>query len=190
MAALEALLQPKDWLRRNFYFPTWGGGLEVAKVDNGAGDTLFCLFSPVGTDIKGFDHESPQSPHAQEEYQVWPGIYEGLPAPLSALLDDPAFERDDVTFCLWWPVGGTAWETGPVEFPPDGDDGSSFLLGMLSRSAEEYADWAQDYHGMGVALEPVRQVYARLTLDEGTARRINPSADYAAVRQEIVSLLA
>lgn len=188
-AALDALLEPKDWLRYHFYFSDWGGGMQIAKVDNGAGDDLFCLFSPVGTVLKGFDHESPLSPHAQERYQVWPGLYDSLPAPLSALLDDPAFEREDVTFCLWQPPGGTAWETGAVQFPPDGDDGSSFLLGTLFPTAEDYIDWARDYYEAEIALEPVQQVYERLTLDEETARRINPQADYQAVRRELQSIL-
>lgn len=188
-AALDAVLRADEWLRFHSYVSDWGGGLEVAKMDNGAGDDLFCLFSPVGTVLKGFDHESPLSPHAQERYQAWPGIYDALPAPLSALLDDPAFEREDVTFCLWRSAGGTAWETGSVQFPPGGDDGSGFLLGNVSRTAEDYADWARGYYETEIALEPVQQVYERLMLDEETARRINPQADYQAVRQEIQTIL-
>ena len=188
-AALDAVLQADDWLCYHSYFPEWGDGIQVAKIDNGAGDDLFCIFSSVGTVLKGFAHESPLSPHAQEEYKVWPGIYDGLPAPLSALLDDSAFEREDVTFCLWRTLGGTAWETGPVQFPADGDDGSSFLLGTLFPTAEDYVDWAQDNYEAEIPLEPVQQVYECLTLDEETARRINPSGKYEAVQQEIQSIL-
>lgn len=187
-AALDAALQPEDWLRYHFYFPERGDGLQVAKVDNGAGDDLFCIFSPAGTVLKGFDHESPLSPHAQEHYRAWPGIYDSLPTPLSALLDDPAFEREDVTFCLWQTASKT-WETGPVEWPPNGDDGSGFLLGTLFPTAENYVDWAQDYYNTAIALHPVQQVYERLTLDEETARRINPQANYPALRQEIQAIL-
>lgn len=188
-AALDAILQAQEWLRYHIYFPDWGDGLQVGKVDDGSGDDLFCLFSPVGTVLKGFDHESPLSPHAQESYHVWPGIYDGLPAPLSALLDNPAFKREDVTFCLWQPVSGTTWKTGSVQFPPDGDDGSSFLLGTLFPTAEDYVDWAQAYYGAEIPLAPVQQVYERLMLDEETARQINPQADYQALRQEIQSIL-
>ena len=78
---------------------------------------------------------------------------------------------------------------GTVQFPPNGDDGSSFLLGTLFPMAEDYVEWARDYYGMEIALGPVQQVYERLTLDEETARRINPQADYQAVREEIQSIL-
>ncbi|MEI2395654.1 hypothetical protein [Paenibacillus phytohabitans] len=35
----------------------------MAKIDNGAGDHLIILFSPDGSIIKGFDHESELSPY-------------------------------------------------------------------------------------------------------------------------------
>ena len=159
-AALDAALEPEDWLRYHAYYPDWAEGLEVAKVDNGGGDRLFCLFSALGTVVIGFDHESALSPHAQEEYQVWPGLYDGLPPILSALLDDPAFEREDVTFCLWRLAEDSAWRTGPVQIPPGEDDGSSFLLGTLFPTPEEYLDWARDYYDAALPPEEVARVYA------------------------------
>ncbi len=189
LASLDAVLQPQEWLRYHLYYPSWGSEIQVAKIDKGAGDILFCIFSPAGTVIKGFDHESPLSPHAQEEYEVWPGIYDRLPAALSILLDDPAFAREDVTFCLWQTPGSKIWERGPVQFPPDGDDGSDFLLGTLFPKATKYSDWAKAYYETDIPLESVQQVYETLTLDEETARTIHPQVDYDAIQGELSSLL-
>lgn len=72
--------------------------------------------------------------------------------------------------------------------PTDGDDGSSFLLGTLFPTAEEYVDWARYYYGTEIVITPVLQVYAHRMLDEKTAREINPPVDYAIIRREIQSL--
>ncbi|WP_123042562.1 hypothetical protein [Cohnella candidum] len=37
--------------------------------------------------MKGFDHESPLSPYAQDEHRVWPGIYDNVPSELLSLLE-------------------------------------------------------------------------------------------------------
>lgn len=201
LATLGSLLDPDEQPHERYhsYDPSWAEGVHLARVDNGAGDNMFCFFSPAGTVIRGFDHESPVSPHGQvdqEQFRAWPGMFDGLPASLSVLLDDLASAddredfREEVTFCLWWPASSMAWQIGPVQIPPEDDDGSGFLLGTLFPTAEDYVDWAQVYYSREIPVEPVRRVYERLTLDEKTAREINPQLDYEAVRQEIQSILA
>ena len=46
LAALDVVLQPEDWLRYHYYSPAWAEGVQLAKVDNGAGDNMFCFFAP------------------------------------------------------------------------------------------------------------------------------------------------
>ena len=118
----------------------------MAKYDNGGGDHVFVFFTLDGkTLIKGFDHESQVSPHAREEYGIWPGIYDGLPPDLVSLLQDEAVEFEDVTFCCW-NLDGSSWETGNAVIPEGIDDGSGALLSMVQMNADEFIEWARSYY--------------------------------------------
>ncbi len=118
----------------------------MAKYDNGGGDHVFVFFTSDGkTLIKGFDHESEVSPHAREEYGVWPGIYDGLPSDLESLVQNEAIEHEDVTFCVW-SLDGETWETGNAMIPEGINDGSSWLLSMVQMNATEFIEWAKSYY--------------------------------------------
>lgn len=144
-AICDALIISEDWLRTFCYMPNWVDGIAMAKYDNGAGDNVVAFFSLDGkTVIKGFDHESKVSPHAREEYGVWPGLYDGLPSDLLGLLSDEAAEYQDVTFCCW-SVDGKSWKTGSA-VPDDIDDGSAWLLRMIQMNAEQFIKWAKSYY--------------------------------------------
>lgn len=84
LAALDVILCPEEWLRVHRYEPNWTANCSLGIIDNGAGDDLYIVFAPEGAIIKGFDHESPLSPHAGEEYGIWPGVYEETPPELLA----------------------------------------------------------------------------------------------------------
>ncbi|WP_255374236.1 hypothetical protein [Cohnella sp. OV330] len=92
-ASLNIILCRDEWLRYHSFVQDWAEGVSMAKIDNGAGDHLIILFSPEGTIIKGFDHESELSPYAQDEHQVWQGIYDEVPKELLSLLEDDAIEK-------------------------------------------------------------------------------------------------
>ncbi len=63
-AALDIIMlnEKKSWLRRTSFYKNYSEGIDMVKIDNGAGDHMFFLFSHYGTIIKGFDHESILSP--------------------------------------------------------------------------------------------------------------------------------
>ena len=98
--------------------------------------------------IKGFDHESELSPHAQEDFEVWKGIYENVPKVLLDLLNDEAIEKDDVTFCIWQEKDQNQWQKCNVEIPEGCDDGSDYMLSRIY-SLEDYLEWARDYWDLG-----------------------------------------
>jgi len=144
-AAVEALFSDEDWLRTYHYAENFHPGVDLATFDNGGGDDMHILSSHDGVIIKGFDHESPVSPYARDDHSPWPGIFEGVPAPLLRLLDDPAIRKDDITFLHWLPAGAAQWSRGPVSFPDGEDDGSNWLLRLLPLKAQDYIDIARDY---------------------------------------------
>ena len=146
-ARCDATVTSKAWLRAFWYDENWSDGATMAKFDNGGGDHVFVIFTPSGkTLIKGFDHESAVSPHAREEFGIWPGIYDGLPAVLDSLVKDEAVEHEDVTFCCW-SVDGLTWETGTAQIPEGIDDGSSWLLPMIQMGADDFIAWGKTYYG-------------------------------------------
>ena len=121
----------------------------MAKYDNGGGDHVIAFFRSSGQAlVKGFDHESEVSPHAREQYVVWPGMYEGLPSELLSVIQDEAAEYDDVTFCCW-SSDGTDWTTGNANVPEGIDDGSTWLLDMVQMDANKFIDWARSYYEAG-----------------------------------------
>lgn len=123
------------------------------RIEAPGGDHLVFVSSDKASLIKGFDHESEVSPHAQNDGKIWPGIYESLPSDLLSLLGGSGEEEDEVTFCIWHTPPGSKWEIGPVQYPPDDDGGIAFLSQFLLYSKEEFADWAIDYYGLDIQIE-------------------------------------
>ncbi|MCO1335856.1 hypothetical protein MO867_16090 [Microbulbifer sp. OS29] len=144
-AELDVELCEKEYLRSYRFYPEWSEGVQVATYENGGGDDLVVVFCGDSILIKGFDHESEVSPHAQDEYGIWPGIYEGAPLRLLEVLDDKVFEKKDVTFCLWREADDVEWKRGPVSFPNDENDGSDWLLSAIRTSPEDFIAWGKDY---------------------------------------------
>jgi hypothetical protein len=145
-AICDAAITSEDWVRVFWYEPNWADGIAMAKYDNGAGDSVVAFFTVDGnTVIKGFDHESEVSPYAREEYEAWPGIYDGMPSNLWDPMSDEAAEYEHVTFCCW-SIDGESWKTGSAIIPDDIDDGSEWLLEMIQMNAEQFIDWAKSYY--------------------------------------------
>jgi hypothetical protein len=188
LSALDLILCPEEWLRRYQFNPQWGENEEVASITNGAGDDLYILFAPEGVIVKGFDHESEMSPHARDDYEVWPGIYEHVPQALLRLLDDEAFTKEDVTFCLWRECTDSEWKIGDVHNPQLLDDGSDFLLGMIYESPEDYVEWAEDYYEMTVPLDVVTNVFSSPWISEEMILQLNPTRDVEQAKQELEAI--
>ncbi|GMK38503.1 hypothetical protein PCCS19_15570 [Paenibacillus sp. CCS19] len=160
----------------------------MAKIDNGAGDHLIILFSPEGSIIKGFDHESELSPYAQDEHQVWQGIYDDVPQKLLSLLENDAIEKDDVTFCIWRDNSDTNWHKGKVEIPEGTSDGSDFLVNGIFQTPEDFVEFARDYYELSPSLEVVAKIYDDSPITAEMINILNPDRDAEEVLQELESL--
>lgn len=128
------------------HFPEWSKDVQVMTYENGGGNDLVIIIHQGYILIKGFDHESDVSPHSRDDYSIWPGMYEGAPTKLLSILDNEAFEKDHVTFCIWRGPSDKSWKQGPVIFNNNEDDGS-YLLSMIMVSPEEFIDWGKYYYG-------------------------------------------
>jgi hypothetical protein len=188
LAALDLILCEEDWLCVHQYMPDWAEGVEVGKIDNGAGDDLFVVFAQGGVIVKGFDHESPYSPHAQDEYGVWPGMYEQVPEALLPYVQDEALSTEDVTFCYWRDQGDEHWYSGEYERPEGLDDGSDFLLGYLNDTADSYAEWANSYFEVEVDLPAVRQLIEGGRTSAANIAKLNPERNIEDVLGQLIKL--
>ncbi|NHZ89606.1 hypothetical protein F2P45_11350 [Massilia sp. CCM 8733] len=145
-AMCAAAVTSKDGLRAFWYHENWSDSISMGKYDNGAGDNVVAFFTSDGKAlIKGFDHESEVSPHARDEYEIWPGIYDGIPSEFLSLLQDEAAEYEHATFCCWCEDGQT-WKTGNAHIPDEIDDGAEWLLGVVQMDADEFIEWGKSYY--------------------------------------------
>jgi hypothetical protein len=186
LGLLDAVLSP-DWQYRYYSFDgAWGEGAMMASMRDGCGDDLFIAFVSDGVFLKGFAHEAPMSPFAVgRDGQPWPGIYDGLPETLICFRDEPAFSRDNVTFCLWWEAGRPGWRVGVRAFPEGRDpDGSEELLAVYDGKPETYVAWASDYYERDVPTDAVAAVYQHEPLTAALVRRLNPEASLEALLAE------
>lgn len=188
LSALDIVLCSEDWLRRYQFFPQWDEGVMMASISNGSGDDMYILFAPEGVVVKGFDHESAMSPHARDDYEIWPGIYEQVPAALLHRLEDEALTKEDVTFCLWRESGDTEWRTGEVANPEQLDDGSDFLLGMIYETAQDYIEWAEDYYEIELSIYTVKPILQSHIISEKAILELNPERNVELAVKELEAI--
>jgi hypothetical protein len=105
----------------------------MGSMRNGQGDHYFGLFTADGCWLKGFHHEAPMSPWANDPPKIAAGVFDGVPAEFQACLTESAFVIHETTFCIWRRYSDRAWYRGPVAFPAgeEDSDGSADLLEYL-----------------------------------------------------------
>jgi hypothetical protein len=187
LAMLDAIMC-REWEYRYYLYDRhWAPGEEMTKMSDGEGDEWFCVFSNVGAFIKGFDHESTMSPWGRKEGSVVPGVLD-CPPEFERFATEPAFSRDDTTFCIWRKHTDPCWQIGPVAFDlthDDDPDGSIWMLKLLSGAPEDYKEWAEGYYGRNVEIDCVRHVYDHRSLASELVVSLNPDATLAVLREDI-----
>ena len=185
LAMLDAILSP-EWDGRYYSFDShWGAGELMASMRNGQGDHWFALFSERGVVMIGLDHEAPMFRHGNP----WPALFEGIPADLAYAIDEPAFEAQHSTFCIWCRAEGALWERGPVEFSKGDDpDGSAQLLRHLDGLPETYRDFATEYYERDVALDAISAIYRHEPLTEALVSSLNDEVSLEDMESDSASI--
>ncbi|MFH9723623.1 hypothetical protein ACH4M4_11725 [Streptomyces sp. NPDC017254] len=195
LAMVEAVLSPV-WESRYYSFDAhWSESEQLASMKDGSGGEYTIVLSPAGAFARVFDHESPMSPFgALADGQTWPGVLDGVPEAFREYLTEPAFTDEDgvhvTTACLWREPADTAWHTGPVAFTDLEDredpDGSGRLLHLLTdRTAEAYAEFAEDYYERPVDIEAVRHLLALRPLTAEIVAALNPQVTLADLAEDV-----
>lgn len=132
------MLSPDSEDRCHLYDTEWAPGEQLASMEDGAGNEYAVVFTAAGAYVRGFDHESPMSPYANDDAEPWPGVLDSVPDVFRECVEEPAFSDEFgtpyVTVCLWREHGDTVWRHGDIAFP-DGDpdpDGADWLFALLT----------------------------------------------------------
>lgn len=195
VAVLDAILSPDGYA--TYTFDSRAEDQELAAMDNGSGDEYSIVFTPAGAFIRGFDHESPMSPYAGDDYALWPGLVESIPEQFAAQVTEPAFcHHGDTgpflaaTVCLWRLHDDPAWRTGDIEFPPQEQstdpDGSGWMFDLLAEGTPEaYCAYATDYFEVSPDPAAVREIFEHRPLTTDLVRRINPHTGLTALTETL-----
>lgn len=189
-SSLDIIMNDEEdaWLRLSSFYKNYFDGIDMVKIDNGAGDNMYILFSKDGVIIKGFDHESILSPYGNDEEKIAKGIYDSVPIELMELLKDESIEVNDVTFCVWRSQNDSSWKKGDVIIPEgykEDDDGEGFLLGYVFDDADSWVGWGKDYYEKEIPLEYVKTIYEHKDITREVIEKINPKRDVDAVIKEL-----
>jgi hypothetical protein len=189
LAVLDAVLSPA-WEYRYFSFDAhWFAQQSLASMRNGEGDHYFIWFGPTGAVLKGFCHESPMSPYRVHPPQIWPGIIDSLPNVFRGVLTEPAFVKEETTFCFWRGVEDSVWQAGTIQFPDGNDpDGSVSLLRFLDADPHTYQQWAETYYECSVDLSAVAHVYEHRPLTDAVVKILNASLSLDTLKSDLVEI--
>ncbi|MDA8017064.1 MAG: hypothetical protein MPN21_06395 [Thermoanaerobaculia bacterium] len=181
LAMLDAVLCP-EWEFRYFSFnDDWEPGEKLGLMRNGEGDDWLLFFNPQGAILKGFQHDA-----SMARKMPWPGLFDGVPGAFEKFLSEPAFTREQTTFCAWLLDDDRRWRRSEtIEFPMGDDpDGSAKLMQFLDGQPDTYKAWADEYYGVPVDLRVVERVYRQEPLRLSLIRALNPDAHPEIVYEE------
>ena len=189
LALLDAILCPEWSHRYHSFVCNWGDDESLAWMRNGQGDGYFCLFNADGALLKGFWHEAPMSPFRVDPPQIWPGVLDDVPPQFAAILAEPAFIRDETTFCIWRTHDDVNWQHGDIQFPEtEITDGSTQLLELLTGDPQLYQDWAERYYECSVNLDAVTHIYRHEPLVESVIQSLNPELSLESLTEDIAEI--
>lgn len=189
LAVLDVVMYDQADMRCYQYDSHWSDTERHASMSDGGGDEYSIIFSPAGTYIRGFDHESALSPWTNDPPSVFPGLTDNVPAALRQHVDEPAFTVSDVpsiSVCLRREQHAMAWSFGIAtsDMEPDADGGATALFSTLDGNPATYAEFANDYYEVEVPTDAVAHVMHGHPLNEAVIRALNPEADVDTVLAE------
>lgn len=158
----------------------------MASMRNGLGDDYFILFNEYGAIIKGFAHESPMSPYAQNPKRVWQGIFENVPQEFESFLLEPAFSIEDTTFCIWRKNHDLTWQIGEIDYlHGENGDGLEDLLYILEGNPQTYHQFAEEYYETEIEISDVKEIYEHKPLSEKLVKKLNKEVSLEDLQEDI-----
>ena len=172
LAMLDAILSP-EWESRYYSFNRYWDRVRnqrMASFRDGCGNEYFILFSSDAVaSIKGFDHEA-------FDGQSVKGVLDGIPDAFADFKNEPAFDMENITFCLWNAGGG--WQrSGTLADGVIAKDGSASMLGLLVGTPADYREYARDNFEIAVSAQVVARFFALDKLTSALAASLRQDVD-------------
>lgn len=201
LATLDAIICPESTDRFHSFDCRWGTKMMVASWSNGSGDHYYLLFCEQGAIMKGFSHESYM-------WNYHPGIWEGVlsevPAGFGYFLNEPRFEMEYTSFCVWRVNQDSKWHTGRITFPDKGllrmqryteydPDGSQDLMTLFDRDPKSYKAhvdyiYSDSLPANGFDLKTITAIYAYQPLTEELVAALNPKRTLKDLKEDLVDI--
>lgn len=179
LAMLDAIISRGSEQTRCFSFSVnWSAGIQMGTFipPLAADSPLLACFNASGCLVKGFVFESMMTPYHTANNRVWPGVLDEVPLEFRDCINNPAFQKEQTTFCIWRRYSDTFWQKGNIAYPPYSDpDGSEFLLECLAETPEtnqELACW--HFNKPFLTLDMVRHIYEFRPLTNELIRAMTP----------------
>jgi hypothetical protein len=176
LAMLDAILSPK-WEYRYYSFNRYwdrARNQRMGSFRDGCGDEYFILFSSdTVASIKGFGHEAFDGRSVK-------GVLDGIPDAFVDFKNEPAFDMENITFCLW-NVGGGWQRSGTLADGVIERDGSASMLGLLVGTPADYAEYARDNFEIAVLCRVVARFFALDKLTAALAASLRHDVDLAQI---------
>jgi hypothetical protein len=207
LATLDAIIC-REWEYRYYsYNNAWDTDRqeEYFSMRDGSGDEFQILFSPHGSIINGFAHESDMSNWVDKEIQpitfkeklnklfgqkktvteqqIWKGVVDTIPEEFREFIFGEPIKSKGTTFCIWRKTNNDSWKIGDIQFPKDKySDGSEGLLYILDNNPVTYIKWATEYYEeqfeeRKLKLDLVKHIYDFKALTKDIVFELNPSID-------------
>ncbi|WP_442277136.1 hypothetical protein [Terrabacter sp. 2YAF2] len=192
LAVLDVAMSPDDEPDdRIFRFdPRDPSGVAMASMDNGQGDRYYIAFGETAVFGWGFAHEYPMNPFMRTPVEVWPGLLDGMPAPLESLTQEERFQLANtfMATAAFWSEDGRTWGAGSATAPPadPSADGAAELFELLLEGdPQAYVRFAQEYFELDPSEVAVGAVYRSEPLDPAILAELNADAEYEDVREQL-----
>lgn len=172
LALLDAIICPEIAYRYFTYDRAFAAGQHVAAMKNGEGDHWYLHLSAAGAIVKGHVQDLPRGESRAMALQAQARV----PEDFAALLHEPAFMMDSVSFCYWRRGDDAAWSklAHPDERMQHRYDGSEDYLSILLAPASCYYEYAADYFECEPPLASIEHLYAHAPLTLSVVKSLNP----------------
>lgn len=172
LALLDAIICPEVEYRYFSYDPMFSAGQHVAAMKNGEGDHWYLHLSSAGAIIKGHVQELPRAESRAMALQAQATV----PEDFAALLHEPAFMMDSVSFCYWRRAMDAGWTqlAHPDARMQHRYDGSEDYLSILLAPASCYYEYAADYFECEPPLASIEHLFAHAPLTASVVKSLNP----------------
>ena len=197
-AKIDFIMSPNpddSWLRVYRYDKDWVKDGHFFSIDNSSGDHIHILFSSFGCIIKGFDHESEICANnkrrgvSHSDCIAAHDFYKDAPVELVSLVDDPALQKEQVTFCAWRTIDDAAWHYAPFAVPEDWHDGIDLFL-YYAHNLKQHQEWFEENYELALDTKILLSIYDGSTITSIIVNSLNPDVTLETISEGFSDIFA